>query len=257
MEATVADGRIQSIQRAVLLLKAFDQSASELGVSELGRAIGLPKSTVARLLATLEYEGLIERVPNSDKYRLGFLLVRLAGQVTHFGDLRAVAQPVLVRLSERSQESVHLGVLDGRQIVNVEQIAGPHLIRETNWLGQRTPLHCAANGKAVLAFQPETIIKQVLAGPLARVTPHTITDPRQIRRELALTRERGYAQTLGEVEQGLNGVAAPIRSADGAVFAAVSISGPAYRVPPTRLPELGELVVAAAGEISHRLGSRE
>jgi DNA-binding IclR family transcriptional regulator len=88
------------------------------------------------------------------------------------------------------------------------------------------------------------------------VTAHTITDPRLVRGELAETRERGYAQTIGEVEEGLNGVAAPIRNAAGEVFAAVSVSGPAYRVPPARIPELGELVLAAAAEISRRLGWR-
>lgn len=255
MEDQLSSALNQSIQRAVSLLKAFDAESSELGISELARAVGLPKSTTARLLATLEHEGLVERVPHSEKYRLGFLLVRLAGRVTHFGDLRAVARPVLVRLSEHSQESVHLGVLDHDEVVNVDQIAGPHLIRETNWLGRRTPLHCAANGKAILAFQPDAIISRVLAGPLARVTAQTLTDPRLVRGELAETRERGYARTLGEVEEGLNGVAAPIRDSAGQTFAAVSVSGPAYRVPPARIPQLGELVVAAAAEISRRLGS--
>ncbi len=249
-------GRIQSIQRAVLLLKAFDGDVGELGISELGRAVGLPKSTVARFLATLEHEGLVERVPHSEKYRLGFLLVRLAGRVTHFSDLRSVAQPALLRLSERSQESVHMGVLDGDEVVNVEQIAGPHLIRATNWIGLRTPLHCAANGKAMLAFQPDAMVARVLAGPLQPITPLTLTDPRLVRAELAAIREQGYARTLGEVEAGLNGVAAPIRNRDGAVFAAVSVSGPSYRVPAARLAELGALVLAAAAEISHRLGFR-
>lgn len=249
-------GLIQSIQRAVSLLKAFDGEQAELGVSELGRMIGLPKSTVARMLATLEHEGLVERVPDSDKYRLGFLLVRLAGRVGHFIDLRAAAQPVLLRLSERSQESVHVGVRDGDEVVNVVQLPGPHRIHETNWLGRRTPLHCAANGKAILAFQPEPLIARILAGPLPRITAQTITDPRLIRAELAETRERGYARTIGEVEAGLNGVAAPIRNSAGAAFAAVSVSGPSYRVTPDRLTALGELVIAAAAAISERLGSR-
>jgi DNA-binding IclR family transcriptional regulator len=256
VELREASGQIQSVQRAVLLLKAFDGEATELGISELSRAVQLPKSTVARFLATMEQAGLVERVPHSDKYRLGFLLVRLAGSVTHFADLRGVAHAVLVRLSERSQESVHVGVLDGCEVVNVEQLAAPHLIRETNWLGRRTPLHCAANGKAILAFQGEPLIAAVLARPLARITPATITDPRLLRAELAEVRSRGYAFSVGEVEAGLNGVAAPIRNAQGAVFAAVSVSGPAYRVPVSRLDELGTLVVAAAEELSVRLGYR-
>lgn len=253
MSADVSDGLIQSIQRAVSLLRAFDAEHAELGVSELSRAVGLPKSTVARMLATLEHEGLVERAAGSEKYRLGFLLVRLAGRVTHARDVRAVARPVLVALGQRSAESVHLGLLDGDEVVNVEQIPGPHLIRETNWLGRRTPLHCAANGKALLAFQPAPTIERILAGPLPAITPRTLTDPLLVRRELLLTRQRGFALTLGEVEEGLNGVAAPIRDPDGAAFAAVSVSGPAYRVTPERLPQLGELAAAAAAEIAARL----
>jgi DNA-binding IclR family transcriptional regulator len=245
---------IQSVQRATRLLKAFDSGPAELGVMELSRRVDLHKSTVSRLLATLESEGLIERVPETDKYRLGFMLMRLAGQVTHFGDVREAARPMLVELSERSRETVHLAVLDGDEVVNVEQISAPHLVREANWVGRRTPLNCVANGKALLAFQPEATIARVLAGPLPRYTERTIADPARLRRELAQVRERGYAQALGEIEEGLNAVAAPIRDAVGAVVAAVSISGPAYRVTADRIPDLGALVVTAAANISARLG---
>jgi IclR family transcriptional regulator, acetate operon repressor len=245
---------IQSVQRATRLLKAFDSGPAELGVMELSRRVDLHKSTVSRLLATLESEGLIERVPETDKYRLGFMLMRLAGQVTHFGDVREAARPMLVELTERSRETVHLAVLDGDDVVNIEQISGPHLVREGNWVGRRTPLNCVANGKALLAFQPEATIARVLAGPLPRYTERTIADPARLRRDLAQARERGYAQALGEIEEGLNAVAAPIRDAAGAVVAAVSVSGPAYRVTADRIPELGALVVGAAAKISARLG---
>jgi IclR family transcriptional regulator, acetate operon repressor len=245
---------IQSVQRATRLLKAFDSGPAELGVMELSRRVDLHKSTVSRLLATLESEGLIERVPETDKYRLGFMLMRLAGQVTHFGDVREAARPVLVELTERSRETVHLAVLDGDEVVNVEQISGPHMVREANWVGRRTPLNCVANGKALLAFQGEPTIERVLAGRLPRFTERTIIDPARLRRELAQTRERGYAQALGEIEAGLNAVAAPIHDASGAVVAAVSVSGPAYRVTADRIPDLGAQVVGAAAKISARLG---
>jgi IclR family transcriptional regulator, acetate operon repressor len=245
---------IQSVQRATRLLKAFDSGPAELGVMELSRRVDLHKSTVSRLLATLESEGLIERVPETEKYRLGFMLMRLAGQVTHFGDVREAARPVLIELTERSRETVHLAVLDGDEVVNVEQISGPHLVREANWIGRRTPLNCVANGKALLAFQPEATIARVLAGPLPRYTKRTITDPIRLRRELANARERGYAQALGEIEEGLNATAAPIHDAAGAAIAAVSVSGPAYRVTADRIPDLGALVVTAAARISSRLG---
>src|SRR6266498_2009768 len=131
---------IQSVQRAAALLKVFDNGPTELGVSELSRKTHLHKSTASRLLATME------RVPGTEKYRLGFMLVRLAGQVTHFGDIRATARPALVDLAEASRETVHLAALDEDEVINIEQISGPHLVRDTNWVGRRTPLHCVANG---------------------------------------------------------------------------------------------------------------
>jgi len=245
---------IQSVQRATRLLKAFENGPTEQGVSELSRRVALHKSTVSRLLATLEREGLLERVPETDKYRLGFMLVRLAGQVAHFGDVRAAARPLMIELTARSRETVHLAVLDGDEVVNVEQISGPHLVRDTNWVGRRTPLNCVANGKALLAFLPPRDTDRILAGSLPRFTERTITDPQRLRAELATVRERGYAHALGEIEEGLNAVAAPVRDAAGTVVAAVSISGPAYRVTADRIAALGALVVGAAAQISTRLG---
>lgn len=245
---------IQSVRRAAALLKAFDGGPAELGVGELSRKAQLHKSTASRLLATLEREGLLERVPGTEKYRLGFLLVRLAGQATHFGDVRAAARPALVELAEASRETVHLAVLDGDEVINIEQIVGTHIVREANWVGRRTPLHCVANGKALLAFQPAELIERVLAGLLPRYTERTIADPERLRAELAGVRRLGYATALGEIEEGLNAVAAPVRDASGQVVAAVSVSGPAYRVKAKDVVDLGALAVGAAAKISARLG---
>src|SRR6266536_1270475 len=146
---------IQSVQRAAALLKVFDNGPTELGVSELSRKTHLHKSTASRLLATMEREGLLERVPGTEKYRLGVMLVQLAA-------------------------------LDEDEVINIEQISGPHLVRDTNWVGRRTPLHCVANGKALLAFRPAAENTRVLARPLARFTERTIGDPAALRAELAL-----------------------------------------------------------------------
>jgi DNA-binding IclR family transcriptional regulator len=254
MDVDESGALIQSVQRAAALLKAFDNGPAELGVAELSRKTRLHKSTASRLLATLEREGLLERVPGTGQYRLGFMLVRLAGQVTHFGDMRAAARPILLELAEASRETVHLAVLAGDEVVNVEQIASPHMVGLGNWLGRRTPLHCVANGKALLAFQPEPAIERVLSAELPRFTERTIADPERLRAELAAVRRRGYATALGEIEEGLNAVAAPIRDAGGHVVAAVSVSGPAYRVMAKRVAELAAMTVAAAGQISVRLG---
>ena len=245
---------IQSVRRAASLLRAFGSGAPELGVSELGRRLNLHKSTVSRLLATLESEGLLERAPGSEKYRLGPEIARLAGRADHFGDVREVARPFLVELAETTRETANLAVLDGDEANNVDQVSGPHLVRIGNWVGRRTPLHCVANGKALLAFLPKTELERLTAGPLAAFTPHTITRPATLRAGLALVRKQGFATALGEIEEGLNAIAAPIWDADGAVVAAISVSGPAYRVTPERVPELGQMTRDYGLRVSSRMG---
>ncbi|HMO57381.1 MAG TPA: IclR family transcriptional regulator [Roseiflexaceae bacterium] len=244
---------IQSVQRAAALLKAFDSDTPELGVNDLSRRVGLHKSTASRLLATLEHAGLVERVPGTEKYRLGFELVRLAGYVRHYGDLRELARPVLADLAAQTSETVHLAVLDGDEVINLEQIEAPHMLREANWVGRRTPLHCVANGKALLAWLPDPQSAAIYAAPLAQYTDRTITDPHLLRRQMAQVRRCGYAVALGEIEIGLHAVAAAICDRDGLPLAAVSVSGPAYRVTPQRIDALGALVVAAATTIAGRM----
>lgn len=247
-------GGVQSVQRAIAVLRAFSD-APELGVNEVGRRVHLHKSTVSRLLATLEREGWVERVPQSEKYRLGYEVVRLAGQVTHFADVREAARPLLAELAEESHETVNLAVLDGREVVNIEQVSSPHLVGITDWVGRRTPLHCVANGKALLAFQSPDDIEHILSGTLQRFTKQTIVGKAALRADLARVRERGYATAFGEVEDGLNAIAAPIGNARGLVEAAVSISGPAYRVTVERAAALGLLAAAYAHRIAIRLGA--
>src|SRR5690606_37600254 len=125
---------IQSVRKAAALLRAFGPGTNELGVSELGRRLNLHKSTVSRLLATLESEGLLERAPGSDKYRLGYEILRLAGQAPHLGDVRTVARPYLEELADLTRETTNLAVLEGESVHNVDQVSGPHLVRIGNWV---------------------------------------------------------------------------------------------------------------------------
>jgi len=242
------------VRRAASLLRAFGNGTSELGVSELGRRLNLHKSTVSRLLATLESEGLLERAPGTEKYRLGPEIARLAGQAEHLGDVRQAARPFLVELAEATRETANLAVLAGDEVDNVDQVSGPHLVRVGNWVGRRTPLHCVANGKALLAFLPPDEIERLISAPLASFTPSTIARADALRAALAQVRQLGYAAALGEIEEGLNAVAAPIWDAQGRVTAALSVSGPAYRVTAERVPQLGQITRECAQRVSRRLG---
>ncbi|MGH3924633.1 MAG: IclR family transcriptional regulator, partial [Pseudonocardiaceae bacterium] len=164
---------------------------------------------------------------------------------------------VLELLAEETQETVNLGVLEGHEVVNVDQVAGTHAVLNVNWVGKRTPLHCTSNGKILLADLPESEWGRFLRSPLERRTPRTITDPAELLTELRRARARGYASTREELEVGLNAVAAPVRGATGEVVAAVSVAGPAYRVTKERIPELARAVIEAGAAISGRMGSAE
>ncbi len=244
---------LRSVSRAVTALELI-ADAGELGVTELGRRLGVHKATASRLAATLADRGLIERDPVTDRYRIGFGLVRLAGTAMSGMDLVRTARPVLEHLAERTRETVNLGMLSTDGVVYVDQVAGTRAIVAANWVGRRTPLHCTSNGKVLLAAMDDEELARHLTPPLERFTPNTIVDPAKLRRHLDEVRRRGYAQTMEELEDGLNAVAAPVRRADGRVTATVGVSGPAFRMAAVDLPRVGMLTVEAAGVLSRQLG---
>jgi IclR family acetate operon transcriptional repressor len=246
-------GNLQSVNRALRALELIAE-AGELGVSELGRRLDVHKATASRLVATLAERGMVERDPVTEKYRLGFGLIRLAGAAMASMDLVRTARPVLEDLADRTRETVNLGVLSGDAVVYIDQVTGTRSIVAVSWVGRRTPLHATSNGKMLLASVDERERDRLLASPLDRTTPATITDPGKLRAQLGEIRARGYATTMEELEEGLNAVAAPIRRADGEVVAALSVSGPAFRMRPVDLPRVGRLTMEAATAISRRLG---
>ena len=247
---------LQSVRRALRALELIAE-AGDLGVTELGRRLGVHKATASRLVATLAERGLVERDPVSEKYRLGFGLIRLAGAAMAGLDLVRTAHPILEDLADRTRETVNLGVLSGDSVVYIDQVAGARSIVAVSWVGRRTPLHCTSNGKVLLAYMNERERDGVLSKPLEQATEHTVIDPDEIRSQLGEIERRGYATTMEELEEGLNAVAAPIRSVDGEVAAALSVSGPAFRMRPIDLPRIGRLTIDAATAVSRRLGHVE
>jgi DNA-binding IclR family transcriptional regulator len=241
------------VSRALRSLELIAE-AGELGVTELGRRLGVHKATASRLAATLAERGLVERDPSTERYRLGFGLIRLAGAAMAGLDLVSTARPVVEDLAERTRETVTLGVLSGDDVVSIDQVTGTRSIVSVSWVGKRTALHATSTGKVLLAFMDEAELDRRLAAKLERATKRTIVDGAQLRGQLAEVRRRGYAQTLEELEEGLNAVAAPVRQADGDVVAALSVSGPAFRMRPVDLPRIARLTMEAAATVSRRLG---
>mgnify|MGYP000369888024 CR=1 FL=1 len=249
------NSRLQSVERAIAILKAFSLEKPERGVNELSRELGLHKSTASRLMQTLAEGGLLARNPETDRYRLGIDLIGLAAQVTSYLDIREVARPFLRQLAEACQETVNLSALDSGQVINLEQLV-PHArqIKNVGRVGRRMCFHCTAAGKVLMADKSEERIEQALRGPLERFTPHTITDPDLLKRELAHVRQQGYAVAQEELEEGLNVVAAPVRDHTQRVVASVSVAGPVFRVTPESFHHLAAQVIETATKISCQLG---
>jgi DNA-binding IclR family transcriptional regulator len=246
---------VQSVDRAISVLE-FMARRGDAGVTEIAEELGVHKSTAFRLVSVLERRGFVEQVSQRGKYRLGFGIVRLAGAASAELDLARECRDVCEKLAGDLGETVNVAVLDDGRAINISQVRGMAAVATHNWVGQRTPLHATSSGKALLAFQPPELQDAVIARGLKRYTPHTITDPDVLRTTLAEVREQGWASTREELEIGLNAVAAPIRDHRG-VVAAVSVSGPSYRMAKRAFPRITRRVTADAATISARLGHRD
>ncbi|MGI5128353.1 IclR family transcriptional regulator [Pseudonocardia sp. CA-107938] len=250
----VRDGGVQSVDRAITVLEILARKG-EAGVTEVAAEIEVHKSTAFRLLGALETRGLVEQSADRGKYRLGFGLIPLAGAVTDNLDVTRQGRGVCVELAGEVGETVNVAVLQDQWVVNVDQARGPSTVAAHNWIGKLTPLHCTSSGKVLLAaLGPARRAALLDASRMPRFTPRTIVDPARLETELALAAQRGYAVAVEEYEVGLNAVAAPVLDRSGEVVAAVSVSGPSYRLDAARLDALVGPLLAATQEISRRMG---
>ena len=247
---------VQSIRRAFAVLDVLDEGP--LGVTDVAERAALPKSTAARLLATLVGEGAVEQVPGETSYRLGPRLVTLGGGFSLVRSLAAVGRPILADLAATSGEAAGLGVPDGDLIHYIDQVDTPNPVVVRDWTGARAPLHAVSSGQVLLAFRTPAAIERYLAQPaLERFTPRTLADPDTVRERLRDVRRRGYAWAIEEFDADISSVAAPIADSSGEVIAAVHVHGPSYRFPPEgRESALAELVVTGAARIAAALRER-
>jgi IclR family acetate operon transcriptional repressor len=240
-----------AVDRVATVLEMLATRREGLRVAEVARELGVHKATASRLLGTLAARRLLER-DASGRYRLGPGLIRYAAVAITGLDVVTRAREQLEELSSRTGETVSLAVLDGRDVVYVDQSAGDHAIVAANWVGRRSPAHASSSGKVLLAFADDDARERALAGPFERLTRHTIVDAEALRRALEEVRRLGYARTVGELEDGLTTVAAPVR-ARGETVAAVSVGGPSFRLPARELPRLGRIMIDAGAAIGHRI----
>lgn len=246
---------IAALSASLDVLDRFTQQES-WGLSDLTQEVGQSKTRVFRILNTFEECGYVVRDPVSGAYRLGPRLAALSNGSVKFEQLRWRAVPPLQALAETTGETAHVGILHGAQVVTVQLVEGHHDVRMHSTVGKRSPAHASSLGKVLLAYFPEPEIGEFLrTSELKAMTPNTVVDPAEFRRNLQEVRTQGYALDNEELELGLRCIAAPITDHTGLVVASVSISAPTTRLSMEDVAIMAPKVKEAGRAISRLLGS--
>ncbi|MET0703251.1 MAG: IclR family transcriptional regulator [Mycobacterium sp.] len=244
---------VQSVDRALLVLEIIS-ARGQAGVTEIAAELGVHKSTVSRLIAVLEARGYVEQLSDRGKYRLGFAIARLARSGSAQLNLAKQSQHACDVLAADVGETVNLALLDDRRIVNIVEATAPAEISVRTWVGQSCPAHATSSGKVLLAGLAPGQMRTLLGPRLETFTATTVATIAELETELAEVRENGWASVEEELEIGLNAVAAPVYDNTAEVVAALSVSGPSYRLGREHFAQGATHTIAGADGISRRLG---
>jgi DNA-binding IclR family transcriptional regulator len=250
---------VPAVTRALDILELFLEGDGTMSAPEITRKLGLPRTTVHELVTTLAARNYLVPLPGQPgRYRLGVRPYQLGSRYAEQLDLAAEGQQVARAVAETCDETVHVAILEGTDVIYIAKVDSTHAVRMVSAAGRRLPAHCTSVGKMLLAsLRPDALDARLPEErPLAAMTHHSITSPHELRRELAAIRERGIAVEQRESNPDVSCVAAPVRDSAGQVVAALSISVPMIRWSEERLTELTELAVKGAAELSERLGHR-
>jgi IclR family transcriptional regulator, KDG regulon repressor len=243
------------LEKTIRLLNRFDAGQTEWGVTELSRDLHINKSTVSKILSTLESHRYFAQNPENRKYRLGLRFFELGFLVADQMDLQKIALPFMEELNKKVQETVHLVILDEFDIVYINKVESSQSLRIGTRVGGRLPAYCTGVGKVLLSgLSPEEIKYFLKKTPLKKLTSRTVTSPERLKEALEQIRAQGYAMDNEEFSQGLVCVAAPIHNYSQGVIAAISISGPANRMKEKNLEKLIAIIKNTAQVISQQLG---
>lgn len=244
---------VKSLDRAIEILDILSSADGLLGITEISESIGLPKSTVSRLLSTLLYRGLVKQEKTTKKYGLGIKLFELGRGFIDELELRDVVKPILEELVKEINETGHFVIEDQGEVVYIEKVESTHSLRQYSRIGRRAPMHCTAVGKVILAHKcPEEVREIVKAKGLLKFTDKTITSLDRLETELQKVLDNGYAVDDEEIQELLRCIAAPILNYNSEVIGAISISGPTMRV--KDIGSIAERVKKSAQKISELLG---
>lgn len=243
---------VQSVERAFRILDTL--SMSPAGVSNVAIRVGLPKSTVSRLLTTLEGIGAVDRVEGSSDYRIGSRIADLLGGYDATATMAAAVAPYLARLAGNLGEAVGFSVPDGYRVRYVAQVDTDTPVQVRDWTGSTLPMHVVPSGLVIMAHWPTERITRYVDRDLEVFTRQSVVKPDEIRKRLAGIRDSGVAWVFEEFAEGINSVAAPVVDGSGRVSGAIHVHGPAFRFPvPARIADVGDAVRTAAAAFSARL----
>jgi IclR family KDG regulon transcriptional repressor len=249
---------IKVLDKTFFILDILLQHGSTMHMTEIAEKLGLYPSTTHRILDTLKHWGYVEQEPNNQRYQLGLKVIELGMAKLHQMDLAREATPYLKELVNQCNETVHLGVMEEGEVLYLAKEESSQTIRMISYVGKRAPLYCTALGKILLAYMSEEEREKILEDrELPRLTEKTITDKRELEKELSKVREQGFALDREENEKDVRCVAAPIRNYQGEVIAAISISSPAFRIDVNKQNNLKDALLENSKRISERLGYKE
>jgi DNA-binding IclR family transcriptional regulator len=256
MQDTAPQGtyKVQALDRAFAVLDLLAESDTPLGLAQVALSLQLHKSTAHRFLMVLEQHRMVERT-SGGKFRLGLRLFDFGNRAIEQYDLRDRAQPHLRRLVVETEETAHLCILEQTRVIYIDKIEPTRAVRMITRIGASNPVHCTSVGKAILAFLPEERITDILNRTrFEHFTSRTISTPEALRAEIDKTRRRGYAVDDEELEEGLRCIAVPVLDAQRLPVAAVSISGPSFRVTAQKLPAIANHLLQCVRGISMDMG---
>ncbi len=246
--------KVQALDRAFAVLDLLAESEMPLGLGQVASSLQLHKSTAHRFLMVLERHRMVERTSNG-KFRLGLKLFDLGNRSIEQFDLRERAQPHLRRLVSETEETAHLCILEGAHVIYIDKIEPTRSVRMITRVGASNPVYCTSVGKAILAFLPEERVADIIRRiRFERFTHRTISTPESLRAEIDKTRRRGYAVDDEELEEGLRCIAVPLLDAQRQPVAAVSVSGPSFRVTAQKLPSIANHLLQCVRGISADMG---
>ena len=246
--------KVQALDRAFAVLDLLGESDTPQGLAQVASSLQLHKSTAHRFLMVLEKHRMVERTVGG-KFRLGLRLFDLGNRAIEQYDLRERAQPHLRRLVAETEETAHLCILEGAHVIYIDKIEPARSVRMITRIGASNPVHCTSVGKAMLAFLPEERITDILGRlRFERFTNRTISTVEALRAEIEKTRRRGYAVDDEEFEEGLRCIAVPVLDAQRLPVAAVSVSGPSFRVTAQKLPSIANHLLQCVRGISVDMG---